>query len=339
MAADLKLLGDLDLGVIAGAQQRPRLFQIAFLQRLGSAADSSPPASGRPFPQALACFKFHFVRRPLQTKHYRHTPIRQFEKTNPTGTSFRNPAIRPGAAVYSPPITPPGNKFPSRQINNLPEIAPCRPNRHAKLKSQVMQLTAATSSPAPPPPPPPPGRSTGPRTTEGKQKSSQNSTKHGCCSKRLLLPAENPAEWESLKAGWLQEYDTSTPFALQLVMEAAKAQWQQIRARNAFVEVQYAINEEQADIMLWTDEHHKLYSRFERYLGAAERSFLRAFHEIERFRRTQFKQSEMAFKQDLERRRFTLRQDKNRLETALLQAKTDLHNARASAVMKHAQHA
>jgi hypothetical protein len=47
MAADLKLLGDLDRDVIAGTQQRQRLFQIAFLQRLGSAADSSPPASGR----------------------------------------------------------------------------------------------------------------------------------------------------------------------------------------------------------------------------------------------------------------------------------------------------
>jgi hypothetical protein len=46
MPADLKLLGDLDLGVIAGTQQRPRLFQTAFLQRLGSAADSSPRASG-----------------------------------------------------------------------------------------------------------------------------------------------------------------------------------------------------------------------------------------------------------------------------------------------------
>lgn len=46
LAADLKLLGDLDLGVIAGTQQRPRLFQIAFLQRLGSPADSSPPVSG-----------------------------------------------------------------------------------------------------------------------------------------------------------------------------------------------------------------------------------------------------------------------------------------------------
>jgi len=34
MAADLKLLGDLDLGVIAGTQQRPRLFQILRAQSI-----------------------------------------------------------------------------------------------------------------------------------------------------------------------------------------------------------------------------------------------------------------------------------------------------------------
>jgi len=31
MAADLQFLGDLDFGVIAGTQQRPRLFQITFM--------------------------------------------------------------------------------------------------------------------------------------------------------------------------------------------------------------------------------------------------------------------------------------------------------------------
>jgi len=46
MATDLKFFGNLDFGVIAGTQQRARLLQIAFVQRLGPAANSSPPASG-----------------------------------------------------------------------------------------------------------------------------------------------------------------------------------------------------------------------------------------------------------------------------------------------------
>jgi hypothetical protein len=171
-------------------------------------------------------------------------------------------------------------------------------------------------------------RCTGPRTREGKQKASENSTKHGCCSKRLLLPEEDPEEFEALKAGWLQSYDTRDPVSLMLVLQAAKAQWQQIRAQNAFDKAQYAIYEEQPDCTLWTEEHHKLYSKFQRYLSAAERSFLRVFHEVERLRRTQLKQEEVAFKQDLDNRRFALGQDKTRHETAFIQAKIDLASAK-----------
>jgi hypothetical protein len=187
-----------------------------------------------------------------------------------------------------------------------------------------MQLTAASPAPQTEST----RRCTGPRTREGKQKSSQNSTKHGCCSKRLLLPEEDPDEWEALKAGWLQSYDTSDPVSLTLVLTAAEAQWQQIRAQNAFSAAQHAIYEEQPDCTLWTEEHHRLYSKFQRYLSAAERSFLRAFHEVQRLRRTQLKQQEVAFKQDLDNRRFALRQDKNRHETALIQAKVDLTHAK-----------
>jgi hypothetical protein len=171
-------------------------------------------------------------------------------------------------------------------------------------------------------------RCTGPRTREGKQKSSRNSTKHGCCSKRLLLPDEDPEEFEALKAGWLQSYNTPDPVSLKLVLAAAEAQWQLTRAQNAFDKAQYAIYEEQPDCTLWTEEHHKLYSKFRRYQSAAERTFQRAFHDVERLRRTQQKQEEVAFKQDLDNRRFALRQDKTRHETALIQAKIDLTNAK-----------
>jgi hypothetical protein len=46
MAADLKLLGHLDPGVIPGAQQGTRFLQIRLGERLGPAADTSAPARG-----------------------------------------------------------------------------------------------------------------------------------------------------------------------------------------------------------------------------------------------------------------------------------------------------
>ncbi len=46
MAANLKLLSNLNFGVIPGAQQRARFFQIRLGERLGPAADMSAPARG-----------------------------------------------------------------------------------------------------------------------------------------------------------------------------------------------------------------------------------------------------------------------------------------------------
>ena len=45
-----------------------------------------------------------------------------------------------------------------------------------------------------------PNNSTGPRTDIGKQTSSRNAIKHGCCSNEtLILPSENIADFEALK--------------------------------------------------------------------------------------------------------------------------------------------
>ena len=55
MAADFKFLGDLHLGVIAGAQKGAGLFQIVIIQRFGSAADTAAsPGSLQPSIDALA---------------------------------------------------------------------------------------------------------------------------------------------------------------------------------------------------------------------------------------------------------------------------------------------
>ena len=48
--------------------------------------------------------------------------------------------------------------------------------------------------------------STGPKSEEGKAISSQNARTHGCTSTQLLLPHEDPAEWEALQTAWLRDY-------------------------------------------------------------------------------------------------------------------------------------
>ena len=45
-------------------------------------------------------------------------------------------------------------------------------------------------------------QSTGPRTVEGKTRSSMNAVRHGILSRAVLLPDESPEEFESFAAGW-----------------------------------------------------------------------------------------------------------------------------------------
>ena len=52
--------------------------------------------------------------------------------------------------------------------------------------------------------------STGPRTEEGKARSSQNSLKHGAFSKSILLPGESQEEFDALFAGLRK--DVKYPF-------------------------------------------------------------------------------------------------------------------------------
>jgi hypothetical protein len=167
------------------------------------------------------------------------------------------------------------------------------------------------------------GRSTGPRTPEGKQISSRNALRHGCCSKSLVLPGEDAGEWEALQSGWLKEYDTSSPVFLSLALQAAEKQWLLLRAQKRFDEVQQFLYAAQPECRLWDEEQCKLHDRFQRYLTTAERAFDRAFHNAERLRRVALKEHDVAFKEDLELRRFALKAEKTDFEITLLRAKTE----------------
>lgn len=52
-----------------------------------------------------------------------------------------------------------------------------------------------------------------------------NRLTHGCRSEQLLIPGEDPAEWEFTLNGWLEAYDTQDSVAETLVYEVAKTQW------------------------------------------------------------------------------------------------------------------
>ena len=67
--------------------------------------------------------------------------------------------------------------------------------------------------------------STGPRTDEGKQTSSQNALKHGLLAKRSVIPGEDPAEFDALVTWFENTFNLSNAYEASLVRQMADADW------------------------------------------------------------------------------------------------------------------
>ena len=72
--------------------------------------------------------------------------------------------------------------------------------------------------------------STGPRTEEGKAASSLNSLKHGLTAKTVVLPGEDPAEYQAFSTGMRQDLHPLDTFETAMVTELIDLQWRLQRA-------------------------------------------------------------------------------------------------------------
>ncbi len=67
--------------------------------------------------------------------------------------------------------------------------------------------------------------STGPRTSEGKQRSSLNALRHGLTAASPILPSEDPAAYQLHCRQFLDEYHPATPTESHLTQELADTAW------------------------------------------------------------------------------------------------------------------
>ena len=74
--------------------------------------------------------------------------------------------------------------------------------------------------------------STGPRSAAGKANSSRNSFKHGLYSEQLVLPGEDPAELDALRADLRAEHQPANETEAILVNELAEQFWRLRRMRH-----------------------------------------------------------------------------------------------------------
>jgi hypothetical protein len=72
-------------------------------------------------------------------------------------------------------------------------------------------------------------QSTGPKTDEGKQRSSQNALKHGTYALESVIPGEDPADFDHLCTEFGERYLPDGPYERSLVRQMADAEWRMRR--------------------------------------------------------------------------------------------------------------
>ncbi len=74
---------------------------------------------------------------------------------------------------------------------------------------------------------------TGPKTREGKFKSSLNALKHGAYSHNFILKSEDAATFENLSKSFIDEFQPASPFELELLKQLISAAWRRNRINEA----------------------------------------------------------------------------------------------------------
>ena len=72
-------------------------------------------------------------------------------------------------------------------------------------------------------------KSTGPRSLSGKERSSQNAIKHGLTAQHVMLPGENPEEFEGMRYAMFGSLNPQGALENQLVERAASLIWRMRR--------------------------------------------------------------------------------------------------------------
>src|SRR5687767_6220540 len=125
-------------------------------------------------------------------------------------------------------------------------------------------------------------RSTGPQTEAGKERSSSNSFRHGLTSSKVVLPGEDPAEYDAFRADILEQYKPANSTEQIVAEELCAAGWRLNRARAVETEVLKKFMGDAADSAVGLAtvfvEKPKEFQRLQRYLTSIERAYYRALN-------------------------------------------------------------
>jgi hypothetical protein len=131
--------------------------------------------------------------------------------------------------------------------------------------------------------------SSGPRTAEGKAISSRNSTKHGLSSKQIVIPGEDPADYDAHRAELVSTLKPANAVESDLVEELAANSWRLKRAHRfetaILAEIAAGSPDPDAAIAKAFLQQPKELERLIRYMTSIERAYWRVFNKLEAIQR------------------------------------------------------
>lgn len=143
--------------------------------------------------------------------------------------------------------------------------------------------------------------STGPRTSDGKRRSCRNALKHGLTAKTVLLPDEDPAEYQAFAAGIKHDLGPVNPAESALAQELVDLQWRLLRVSNLEARI---LSDDSPDFKALN--HISLHaSRMKRQFSATYKEFLQLQAARIRSRQSEMQTAALIRRADLLNRRPT----------------------------------
>ncbi|MCX6632082.1 MAG: hypothetical protein NTW28_31110 [Candidatus Solibacter sp.] len=132
-------------------------------------------------------------------------------------------------------------------------------------------------------------KSTGPRSVEGRSASRFNALKHGIDAASIVIPGEDPADYDVLVAHYHHEYRPQSASESFHVATMLRADWQKRRLQAVEADLYHTVLAESpgnslAAVLLAESPAAKLLVRVQRQIAAFERIWHRANTEIRRAR-------------------------------------------------------
>jgi hypothetical protein len=134
--------------------------------------------------------------------------------------------------------------------------------------------------------------STGPSTPNGKAASSQNAVKHGLSGGFVVLPHEDRPEFDRLLGSYRQTFSPNNDHEAFLVERMVESRWKMSRLTRmeaALIQQMTSQDTNRTDpdaviVAAMLAGNANAYASLQRYSAAAERSYYKAKHELERER-------------------------------------------------------